>query len=363
MDNIQEPVVGNEKKMRKNYSLLAFLIAAYGVFVTILQLIMVKGCSFITTKAFGFDITDSNTFSYFNIIIPMYLIGFPLLLLITSKMEKADPEEDKLKWGFGKYIVSVLLMFGLIGLGMLIGMPIHTIICKIFGISLDNSSALADLLTDSNPFIRILTVGILAPIVEEFIFRKILIDRTVKYGELVAIISSGMMFGLFHGNFQQAVFAGFIGCLFAYIYVRTRNIWNTIALHMTLNLMTSAVTISLIEMIDINKCMEYADITQTVNIYDPQVQQELIGTLLPVVIPIILLMVWVLFLFLLVLAGAVTWIVVLARKKVVIKKKQTDVKSGVKYAWINIGMVVFMLYIIATFVLSYLSLAMSMKIQ
>ena len=77
-------------------------------------------------------------------------------------------------------------------------------------------------------------------------------------------------------------------------------------------------------MIDINKCMEFADITQTDNIYDPQVQQELIGTMLPVVIPIILLMVWVLFLFLLVLAGAVTWIVVLARKKVVIKKKQTE---------------------------------------
>ena len=58
-----------------------------------------------------------------------------------------------------------------------------------------------------------------APVVEEFIFRKFLIDRVYRYGEWVAILTSGLMFGLFHENLAQFFFATLIGCFFAFFYI------------------------------------------------------------------------------------------------------------------------------------------------
>ena len=57
-------------------------------------------------------------------------------------------------------------------------------------ISAQNTNALAELMTNSDPFWRILTVGICAPIFEELILRKFLIDRIHKYGEGIAEFAS-----------------------------------------------------------------------------------------------------------------------------------------------------------------------------
>ena len=81
-------------------------------------------------------------------------------------------------------------------------------------------------------------------------FRKILIDRVRKYGELPAILISGVMFGLFHGNFTQFFYAAGLGILFAWIYVRTGKIIHTIALHFLVNFWGSALPLILLHSID-----------------------------------------------------------------------------------------------------------------
>ena len=100
---------------------------------------------------------------------------------------------------------------------------------------------------NSNVIVRTLVVGIGAPVFEELIFRKVLIDRTVKYGEYVSIVLSGIMFGLLHGNFSQFFFAALIGMLFAYIYIRTGRIRYTIFLHMAINLSSALVLQTLLQ--------------------------------------------------------------------------------------------------------------------
>ena len=47
----------------------------------------------------------------------------------------------------------------------------------------------------------ILTSVIIAPVMEELVFRKYLVDRLVPYGQKTAVVLSGLFFGLFHGNF------------------------------------------------------------------------------------------------------------------------------------------------------------------
>ena len=129
--------------------------------------------------------------------------------------------------------------------GSLIGNPIHTALTQPFsGDSITNAS---NLMENSNVILRTLVVGIGAPVFEELIFRKVLIDRTVKYGEYISIVMSGVMFGLLHGNFSQFFFATFVGMLFAYVYIRTGRIRYTIFLHMAVNLSSALVLQTLLQ--------------------------------------------------------------------------------------------------------------------
>lgn len=179
--------------------------------------------------------------NFLAVIIPMHVLGFGLLLLLTSKMPTVKIEKKKM--GFGKFIICVFIGAGICFVGMGVGLAIHSAITLPFNIGLDQSSAIGELMMTSDAFWRILTVGICAPIVEEFIFRKLLIDRVAKYGEFVAIMLSGIMFGLFHGNFQQGVFAAGLGMFWAFIYLRTGKVWYTIAMHMVINLTSSVITV------------------------------------------------------------------------------------------------------------------------
>ena len=56
---------------------------------------------------------------------------------------------------------------------------------------------------------------------------------------------SGVMFGLFHGNLNQFVYAAALGAFFAFIYVRTGKIRYTMILHAMVNSMATIGTLLL----------------------------------------------------------------------------------------------------------------------
>ena len=129
------------------------------------------------------------------------------------------------------------------------GMPIHLVLTTIGSLTADSEDAAAELSNNlvfsSGTVIRIISIGILPAIFEELLFRKFLIDRTIRHGEFISCAMSGIMFGLWHGNFQQFFFAFFIGVLFAFVYIRTGNIIYTMIMHASMNLVTSTVTVEL----------------------------------------------------------------------------------------------------------------------
>ena len=177
----------------------------------------------------------------------LYVIGFPMMLLLTRKLPKATGEKTQL--GFLKYLKYVAITAGLAFIGLIIGLVASWIFPKIGGKVSGSADAtgLVSIMFGTNPVLRVLVVGILAPVFEELIFRKLLVDRLAPYGETLAIVASGLMFGMFHGNFQQVFFATLIGGFFAYVYLRTRRVIYTIFLHMTVNITTSAITVSLMQ--------------------------------------------------------------------------------------------------------------------
>ncbi len=367
MDNLNEPPVenpvenslrsksGNEKKMKKMYSIYALAITIFGVVVTLLQFLG----SLFGENVLHIDVSESSWFPFLNIIIPMYVICFPILFLVLRKQEVVKPERHKLS--VGKYLLFIPLMAAMIGVGAVIGITLNLLITLPFGVNPMQSTEISSVMMNSNPFWRIITAGILAPIVEETIFRKFLIDRTYRYGEWVAILTSGIMFGLFHGNFAQCFFAAFIGGLFAYIYIRTGQVWYTIGLHMILNLSTSVITMAVAKpylSVGADKISEYSEVSQQYLLSggNPELEERLMtlaAEIVPKMVPYFL---WTSFMGTVMLAGIVLWIIFLVKKKAVIKTSPDQVNGGMKFAWGNIGMVLFLIYSVVSFVFGYISI-------
>lgn len=76
---------------------------------------------------------------------------------------------------------------------------------------------------------------IIAPIFEEVLFRGVLLQPFRKYGDLFAVIVSGVLFGLFHANLIQIPFAAITGILFGILVVKYNSIWPAIFVHMLNN--------------------------------------------------------------------------------------------------------------------------------
>ena len=84
---------------------------------------------------------------------------------------------------------------------------------------------------------QILLTGILIPIVEELIFRGLLFKILRKWIPFVfAMMISAVLFGLYHGNLVQFVYASLCGLMLAYFYERFQSVVVPICAHMVMNL-------------------------------------------------------------------------------------------------------------------------------
>ncbi|MBQ0049476.1 MAG: CPBP family intramembrane metalloprotease [Bacteroidales bacterium] len=85
----------------------------------------------------------------------------------------------------------------------------------------------------------ILSICVVAPFVEELIFREGIAGYMLRHGAapLSAIICSSAAFGLMHLNPAQIPFAFLIGLVLAVLYWRTRSIWLPLIMHIINNTM------------------------------------------------------------------------------------------------------------------------------
>ena len=80
-------------------------------------------------------------------------------------------------------------------------------------------------------------IGIAGPIIEETVFRRIVIDSLwTSYGRpWLGIVISAVLFGLVHMNPAQSVFAALIGIVYGWMYVRTGSMLPGIIAHVANN--------------------------------------------------------------------------------------------------------------------------------
>ncbi len=87
-----------------------------------------------------------------------------------------------------------------------------------------------------SPLMIILSVMILAPFIEEVIFRGLIINELKgKMPFVLVIIIQALIFGVIHGNWLQIIYASILGILLGLITTWCRSVWPAIILHISMN--------------------------------------------------------------------------------------------------------------------------------
>ncbi|MCI8658725.1 MAG: CPBP family intramembrane metalloprotease [Lachnospiraceae bacterium] len=177
----------------------------------------------------------------------MYVFAFPVFWLMMKRIPSWRKQNEE-KMTTGQLLLWVVVCFGFTYIGNVVGQLLMSGVETFTGNPQENP--VFDVLDDMNPWMVFLTTVIIAPVMEELMFRKFLIDRIVPFGQRTAVVVSGLAFGLFHGNFYQFFYAFCLGMIFAYIYSSTGRVRYGIMLHMMINLMGGVIPVVLMQGMD-----------------------------------------------------------------------------------------------------------------
>ena len=232
---------------KKTFSGLGF---TYAIYLIICE-IAVYAIYSILKAQYPTLLQDGNVVLLISSVI-QYCIAFPIMAALIKKIPKSAPRKQQFTLGrFVKYgLVSMFAMF--------LGNYISTFIMSFIELSTGNvpENGVNEILSDTNILLSTVIVGIIGPIVEELMFRKLLIDRLYRYGEAIAVFVPALMFGLFHGNLYQFFYAFLLGVALSYIYVRSGKILYPILLHMFMNLFCGVLPSGIMSMMDIEEFLE-----------------------------------------------------------------------------------------------------------
>ena len=110
-------------------------------------------------------------------------------------------------------------------------------IMNLFGLSVLGAVESATL-AGTDTLSMFLYAGILAPIAEEILFRGLIQRSLMPYGKKFAILTSAILFGVFHGNLVQSPFAFAVGLVLGYAAAEHSILW-AMAMHMFNNMVIS----------------------------------------------------------------------------------------------------------------------------
>lgn len=157
--------------------------------------------------------------------------GIPLLFLFFKKVkQKKLTDVNKAMKRADFFILlccfmSTQIIFYTIGFGT-------EKVFNLFGYSIKSSIEAAG--STSTTISMFLYSSILGPIAEEIIFRGFVMRGLERHGKKFAIIVSALLFGAYHGNLIQGLFAFAVGLVLGYVAMEYSLKW-AIVLHITNN--------------------------------------------------------------------------------------------------------------------------------
>lgn len=199
----------------------------------------------------NYNTFNYKDYTYFNVLIELIL--FVVVMLLYNKEFKKDYKIFKLN--FKDNIIKIISYFALF-MALKIGTAlISSILSFALNFTLgesENQEAVMKLVS-AEPLLMIINTCILAPFVEEGIFR--LSIRKVFSNKYLFILVSGLFFGMMHifptdlptslALIYSITYVA-MGFYLAYIYTETENIWFVIFIHALNNLFSMIISLALL---------------------------------------------------------------------------------------------------------------------
>lgn len=168
------------------------------------------------------------------------LFTIPFLVWMTrrdAKKETADGIVPNNKAPLSKYLwvagISVPVSLGLNNLILLSNLAAYS----------ESYQETAEILYSPSVPAQILCVGIIVPILEEYMFRGLIYKRIRRYAPAsYAIVMSAVFFGVYHGNLVQSIYGTVCGLLLAWLYEKYGSMKAPILAHMLMNIVAIVLT-------------------------------------------------------------------------------------------------------------------------
>ena len=107
----------------------------------------------------------------------------------------------------------------------------------------EDSEMIAELLYQGGIWFELLVVGLVGPVMEELLFRGVIQKRLADYVKPgLAAVLSALIFGAFHGNMLQFIYAFIFGLGFAFVYSKFHTVWAPILAHCAGNITSVLLT-------------------------------------------------------------------------------------------------------------------------
>ena len=234
------------KRVRKSFSRVGLIYIAF---------LAVSNLSQGAVMLLVFKITASikhlsqNTFMLLTMLtmLSMYPLAVPLTALLMKLVPSAGQVGNE-QWSFGKLCGFFTFSMGILYAGNMIGTILMTAAGILKGEPIVND--VQEMILTMEPWLILIVAVIVAPIMEELVFRKFLLDRIAGFGHWTAMTVSGVIFGIAHGNFYQFFYAFGLGMVFSYIYLHTGKIIYTIVFHILINFCGSILPIFLLNLME-----------------------------------------------------------------------------------------------------------------
>lgn len=159
--------------------------------------------------------------------IPLYCVAAPSAVCWLHRAVPAGPRPARgplRPWRAVPWLMCVL------GIAYL-----ANFVTLLFAPAAQKSAQIASLALGGNVWANAIFGCVVAPLGEEWLFRKTLYGAFGMYGEKVYVALSALMFALFHCNPAQFLYTFFMGAALAALYARTGRLWATVAAHMAVN--------------------------------------------------------------------------------------------------------------------------------
>ncbi len=210
---MEKKEIHNYPGIKQSWGILGILIFSTFFFIPIL---------FLPEKIIG------EEFSF----LAYYILALGVPLLIIHLIRKRKTGIAGYKFGLTPFKIIGLSVIAIVALDLGLVLPIISLIptndfVDKFFLNFVNEDSL---------LISSITIVIAAPILEEFIFRGIILDGLLKrYSPLKSIIFSSMLFGIIHLNPWQFVSAFSLGLIAGWVYYKTANLTLPILMHFASN--------------------------------------------------------------------------------------------------------------------------------